>query len=195
MASSINASLTTGLTTTADTSGILNLQSNGTTVASVSSTGVAVTGNITASGATGGIGYGPAFSASLIATNQAITSGVSTKLQFSVENFDTNSCYDPTTNYRFTPNVAGYYQINLTCYTAGTALTQQNLYIYKNGSATSSTVIISPSNTVSGAFTAAVIYCNGSTDYIEAYTAVTGTSPLVQATVLTQFSGAMVRSA
>jgi hypothetical protein len=50
MASSINASLTTGLTTTADTSGILDLQSNGTTVASVSSTGVAVTGTLSASG-------------------------------------------------------------------------------------------------------------------------------------------------
>ena len=138
---------------------------------------------------------GPAFSASLIATNQAITAGVTTKLQFSVENFDTNSCYDPTTNYRFTPNVAGYYQINLTCYAAGTALTQQNLYIYKNGSSTSATVIVSPASTVSGAFTAAVIYCNGSTDYIEAYIVVTGTSPIVQTGVFTKFSGALVRSA
>ena len=50
MSSSINASLTAGLIQTADTSGILNLQSNGTTIASVSSTGVAVTGTLSASG-------------------------------------------------------------------------------------------------------------------------------------------------
>ena len=58
MASSINASLTAGLVQTADTSGILNLQSNGTTVASVSSTGVAVTGTLSASGAFTAISIG-----------------------------------------------------------------------------------------------------------------------------------------
>ena len=52
MSSSINASLTTGINITSDTSGILNLQSNGTTVASVSSTGVAVTGTLSSTGNT-----------------------------------------------------------------------------------------------------------------------------------------------
>ena len=55
MASSINASLTAGLVQTADTSGIINLQSGGTTVATISSTGVAVTGTLSASGAVTGI--------------------------------------------------------------------------------------------------------------------------------------------
>ena len=50
MASSINASLTAGLVQTADTSGILNLQSNGTTKVAVTSTGAAVTGTLSASG-------------------------------------------------------------------------------------------------------------------------------------------------
>jgi hypothetical protein len=44
MASSINASLTAGIVQTADTSGNLNLQSNGTTVVAVTSTGASVTG-------------------------------------------------------------------------------------------------------------------------------------------------------
>ena len=44
MASSINASTTSGIVQTADTSGILNLQSNGTTKVAVSSSGVDVTG-------------------------------------------------------------------------------------------------------------------------------------------------------
>lgn len=53
MASSINALTSSGggVVTTADASGELNLQSNGTTVAAVSSTGVNITGTINASGA------------------------------------------------------------------------------------------------------------------------------------------------
>ena len=50
MASSINASLTAGLVQTADTSGNLNLQSGGTTIVAVTSTGAAVTGTLSASG-------------------------------------------------------------------------------------------------------------------------------------------------
>ena len=50
MATTINASTSNGLIQTADTSGVLELQSGGTAIASVSSTGVAVTGEITATG-------------------------------------------------------------------------------------------------------------------------------------------------
>lgn len=192
MAVTLNASSTAGFVTTADTSTILQLQTNGTTAVTVDASQV-VTFAKQPSGTFAGTG--PAFSASLIASNQAITAGVSTKLQFSVENFDTNSCYDPTTNYRFTPNVAGYYQVNISCYAAGSSLTQQNLYIYKNGSGVNATVYITPANSISGGFTATVIYCNGSTDYIEAYALIVGTSPIVQASVLTYFSGSMVRAA
>jgi hypothetical protein len=51
MAASINASLTAGVVTTADTSGNLNLQSGGTTIVALTSTGAAVTGTLSASGA------------------------------------------------------------------------------------------------------------------------------------------------
>jgi hypothetical protein len=54
MPSTINASTTSGIIQTADTSGILNLQASNTTIASVSSTGVAVTGNISATGTVAG---------------------------------------------------------------------------------------------------------------------------------------------
>ena len=72
MASSINASLTAGLVSTADTSGIINLQSGGTTVATISSTGLATTGVMTSSsdatisGLTVGKGGGA------VATNTAV---------------------------------------------------------------------------------------------------------------------------
>ena len=52
MASSINASLTAGLVQTADTSGIINLQSGGTTIVAVTSTGAAVTGTLSSTGNT-----------------------------------------------------------------------------------------------------------------------------------------------
>jgi hypothetical protein len=55
MAVTLNASTINGLIQTADTSGTLNLQANGTTVLSASPTGVAVTGTLTASGGFPGI--------------------------------------------------------------------------------------------------------------------------------------------
>jgi hypothetical protein len=77
---------------------------------------------------------GPAFSA-YSSTNQSITSSTFTKVQFNTEEFDTNSNYDNATNYRFTPTVAGYYQVNGNIrYDASTAPTRCILSVYKNGS-------------------------------------------------------------
>ena len=51
---------------------------------------------------------GPAFSVYLSST-QTISNATTTKIQFNAKEFDTNSNFDATTNYRFTPSVAGYY--------------------------------------------------------------------------------------
>ena len=57
MAASINASTSAGVVTTADTSGNLNLQSNGTTKVALTSTGAAITGtNTNDSAAAGNVG-------------------------------------------------------------------------------------------------------------------------------------------
>ena len=50
----------------------------------------------------------PAFLAKMSA-NQDITSATDTKMQFDTEVYDTDSKYDHSTNYRFTPTVAGTY--------------------------------------------------------------------------------------
>jgi len=66
MAASINASTSAGVVTTADTTGNLNLQSNGTTIVALTSTGAAVTGtqSSTGDGSVGGrLGVGAAASA------------------------------------------------------------------------------------------------------------------------------------
>lgn len=114
---------------------------------------------------TGVAGNGPAFSA-YISANQSISAGTFTKAQFDTEEFDTASCFS-TSTYRFTPNVAGYYQVNLMIYTSATSSGQGIGAIYKNGSitkASSQSIATSQINPVP-----ALIYLNGSTDYIEAY--------------------------
>ena len=136
-------------------------------------------------------GNGPAFSA-YFTGSQTIPTNVATKVQINTEEFDTNSNFDSATNYRFTPTVAGYYQVN-GCVYATTATTNSAVYIYKNG-AGFKFANFPASN--SSAFVGAVIYLNGSTDYIELYGLFTGTTPAFQAGVLyTTFSASMVRAA
>jgi len=53
---------------------------------------------------------GPAFAAILTA-DTAVAANSSSYLVLGTERFDTANCYNPATG-RFTPNVAGYYQVN-----------------------------------------------------------------------------------
>jgi hypothetical protein len=82
----------------------------------------------------------PAFSVSLSGT-QNITTSTWTKVNLNVEEFDTASCFDSTTNYRFTPNVAGYYQINGSLYFTGTSTVRAIVAKYKNGIANTAIII------------------------------------------------------
>jgi len=110
--------------------------------------------------------YGPAFSA-YQSVSQAVPSTTWTKVQLQTEEFDTGSAFDSTTNYRFQPTVAGYYQANCGIQVA-TAASQVICAVYKNGS--SYKVGAVPSGPVGfGNTTSALVYLNGSTDYIEFY--------------------------
>ena len=79
----------------------------------------------------------PAFQATLSA-NQTISHAVETKIQFNSETFDTNSAYDPTTNYRFTvpSGQGGKYFIYVSLNLQGTNNREHEaiLYIKVNGS-------------------------------------------------------------
>jgi len=82
----------------------------------------------------------PAFQARNTSTQSGITSDVYTKVQFNTEDFDTDSAYDHTTNYRFTVPVggAGKYQMYSQVYIMTAAqgrLTQSKVFFYLNGSA------------------------------------------------------------
>ena len=109
---------------------------------------------------------GPAFSA-YPSASQSIANGTFTKVQINTEFFDTNSNFDPTTNYRFTPTVAGYYQVTAAWY-ANLSSGQSISAIYKNGAAYQ-TVSIGASAAGAIAAVNSLLYLNGSTDYIEFY--------------------------
>ena len=122
--------------------------------------------------ASGVAGNGPAFHASSN-VGQTINNATDTKVQINVESFDTDSCFDNSTNYRFTPTVAGYYQVNGNVIYAG-GTTGGNVFarIHKNGS---TYVLGGLGNTGltgvgASAHVSALVYMNGTTDYLELYT-------------------------
>jgi len=116
---------------------------------------------------------GPAFAARLSANQTAIHGGAYQKVNFDTEIFDTDSCYDSTTNYRFTPTTAGYYLISLVLnfYTSGSDQNQSTATLYKNGSilAESWGGTGSAYNGRNGASLPVIVYMNGSSDYVEGF--------------------------
>lgn len=108
---------------------------------------------------------GPAFRATRITSNQTIAAATNVKVQFNNEVYDTNNCYDPTTNYRFTPTRAGYYQVNLTLNFPSDGRTYGK--IYKNGSEYGRAFSYQIAD--SGSSGSDLVYMNGTTDYIEFY--------------------------
>ena len=121
-------------------------------------------------------GNGPAFSA-YISSNQSITNNTFTKLQAGTEEFDTANCYDSATNYRFTPNVAGYYHIigQIYFYASGNLNTNTIVSIFKNGVRFKDGNLTSGTQGVAAFYNAsALIYLNGSTDYVELYGLING---------------------
>jgi hypothetical protein len=92
---------------------------------------------------------------------------VVTKIVFNIKEFDTTNSYDATTNYRFTPQKAGYYQVSgAITFPALTGNSQAT--IYKNG--VQHKAIALYCNGVSHTpLVSCIIYLNGTTDYIEFY--------------------------
>ena len=103
---------------------------------------------------------------------QSISANTWTKVTFDTETYDPQSDYDNSSNYRYTPQSAGYYfcALTISLYSAAGAA-QTRGAIYKNGSS-----FLNSSYTFSGGAgygktqtTVGPIYLNGSSDYIEGY--------------------------
>jgi hypothetical protein len=137
---------------------------------------------------------GPAFRATMSAA-QSLTASTWTKINFDTEEFDTNNCYD-TTNKRFQPNVAGYYQINAIV-KSGSQNRQAITSLYKNGTIYARGSGVSLANTTSqtshSSIVTDIVYLNGSTDYVEAYIVFTTASSTDTDAATAYFSGHFVR--
>jgi hypothetical protein len=138
-------------------------------------------------------GTGPAFSAYAGATTNLSTNAY-TKILFNTEEFDTNSNYDTSTS-RFTPTVAGYYQIVGAAECNSDAQAYYNCAVYKNGSSYK----FGNTNATNGTYrnqVTCLAYLNGLTDYIEIYVFTNGSGRFVNnLSVSTFFQGALVRAA
>ena len=123
----------------------------------------------------------PAFMANLSGT-QSIPHDSATKVAFASEVFDTDSVYDASTNYRFTPGVAGKYflyarigfQEHNTSSGSVTDQAEISARIYKNGTSIAHTGNHSSVSSVQGAIscTTAVIADLDADDYVEVYASV-----------------------
>jgi hypothetical protein len=117
--------------------------------------------------------------------NKNLTNGQWLTADLNAVVFDTNSWYDDT-NYRYTPQIAGYYQLSSSLYIrAASGLTQIACGIAKNS--TSGIGIfgdyVYPGSAASGSCSVSgLVYMNGSTDYVESVCYSAGTSPFVDGT-------------
>ena len=131
----------------------------------------------------------PAFSAYQGAA-QTLTANTWTKITYNAEEFDTNSNYN-TTNYRFTPTIGGYYQVNISAKVEGVT-NRMIVALYKNGSIykLGNDIQVNYGRNITGSF---MVHLNGSTDYIEAYMYdFGGGSNSVTSAHQTHFSGGLV---
>jgi len=166
-----------------DTSGAITL----------SAPAVAGTNTATLPSATGTVmvsGNMPAFSA-YQSSAQTLSSNTATKIQFQTKEFDTALAFDSTTNYRFTPLVAGYYQVTGGI-SVGTTQSPVTIIFYKNGSAFK---YVNQMGTSGSGFGSALIYLNGTTDYVELYGNLAIGQVLGAGASLTYFQASMVRAA
>jgi hypothetical protein len=113
----------------------------------------------------------PAFEVTLSA-NQSISPNTWTKLNLNSESFDSDNCYDNSTNYRFTPTTAGKYFCYGTFYLLGSGST--NFYlacrILKNGDTINGAIEPSMNITTNDVLTIqahSIVTLNGSSDYVE----------------------------
>lgn len=125
-------------------------------------------------------------------TNQAApTVSTWTKCDLNSELFDTNSNFASS---RFTPTVAGYYQINATVVYSTAQVSLCTAGIYKNGNVYQQGPT-QASATVYNLSFAVLVYLNGSTDYIELYVYCSNTSTIAGGAASTTLSGSLVRTA
>jgi hypothetical protein len=166
-----------------DTSGAITLAApavSGTNTATLP----AATGTVMVSGNMPAFSYGQTVA-------QTLSAGTFTKITFTTSDFDTTS--GMFSSSRFTPTVNGYYQINACVSNSGSG-GELLPAVYRNGAAYryGNDAL---SGSLVGSTISALVYLNGSTDYVEIW-GYFSTGQNTSAQVLrTYFQGCLVRTA
>ena len=133
----------------------------------------------------------PTFSA-YASANQSLSSGANTKILFDTEDFDTNNNFASS---RFTPTVAGYYQLNSNVRPNNTNQ-EAGICIFKNGNGFRNGSNVAPNvGSQNGTIVSALVYANGSTDYFEIFVYVGSAATTSGNFQSTWFNGVLVRAA
>jgi len=131
---------------------------------------------------------GPAFNVWMSngSSNYSVTSNVDTVVPLDTKIYDTATAFNNTGStvtlngisvpaYSFAPNVAGYYQINITFRAVGTITAGPYCYINKNGSNFIRPIQFATIATNSNISGSGLIYLNGVSDYITFAANISGT--------------------
>ena len=115
----------------------------------------------------------PAFYAKM-SSHQGVAHNATVKVQFDTEVFDTDGCYDHSTNYRFTPTTAGKYLVTVNLYLDSEGQGNMRIFtprIFKNGSNYAQSGFDKATGYENNGIESltAIVDMNGSSDYLEAY--------------------------
>ena len=138
-------------------------------------------------------GNGPAFGA-FSSVGTSVSANTWTKLNFNSEEFDTANAFDSTTNFRFTPQVNGYYQINA-AWQSGATSGNAYIAIYKNGSIAKFGSVLVAGTVGCEPVVSSLIALNGSTDYVEIYAFSSVSSTATSQAINTYVNGYLARAA
>jgi hypothetical protein len=154
-----------------------------------------VTGGVPAWATPAASGSLPTFSAYKNASTQTFSVSTYTKITFDVENWDDPGCFASST---FTPTSAGYYLITSAAFHQQVGNGDFTLLVYKNGSNWQRLYISNPTSAgVARMDTGStLVYCNGTTDYIEIYARgdLGGNVSIIEGATLTYFSAIGIRA-
>ena len=127
---------------------------------------------------------------------QTVSNNTATKVTIDTEVVDTGGCFDPTTNYRFTPTTAGKYFIygSISSTAWGTSLLNNSeAFIYKNGSNIQKARFVHALHYsyMDTPYVSTIVDMNGSSDYVELWgtTEVQSGTPTIANSNTTYFGG------
>lgn len=101
---------------------------------------------------------------------QSVSASTFTKIQLDTADFDADTNFDTTTNYRWTPDRAGKYLVSgMVRFDGAGSGTDIITAIYKNGSALVYSIAGSSASGSASPLVSTIVSMNGTTDYLELY--------------------------